>query len=299
MFSLLQPWVLIFAATPFLIFGIRLLPSLWLARALKRNMSSTWSVAFIPFALTVFAMSSGYAWITNLAVMPLAVIAYFSVSQSWTLSRTARSMITSSCVTLLALITTLGLHVLQLGLRFGSLAEGWRQISNSLGKRSGSDLSAVTDPLVLEALASSPRLVLDWYLAMPVFLSPASVPVIGYFTVLVLISACMVIVLDDSFCRIPTAAIVERRALGMAWVISLLGPICWILLFRPSAYIHTHIDGAIWYFPSIPLGLLILFQKTKEVIRSPRRDARFDVVLFALVLLGVTGAYLVSLWLQT
>jgi hypothetical protein len=292
--TLLQPWILITASTPFLFLGLRILPAVWTARSLRRGDGTLRNIAIVPSIITVCALASGYGWVTAIVAIGVATVMYYAVLESWTLRRTLRMCAYSLIGSVGGLIVTLMLHVAQLSLRFGSFETGWRQIAYALTKRTGSGGETVTDPLLLEALASSPRLVLDWYLGMPIFLSPARVAIIGNFTVIMLLAVCVFIVLHDFIVEPSSPQLLHRQAAGVAWVVSLLGPIGWMLLFRPTVYIHTHIDGAVWYLPTIPLGLLIIWSKLSDAQRSlsVRTKVYLGTMIAVAVLIG--ALYLVS-----
>lgn len=296
---LIQPWMLIFAATPFLFFGIRFVPAMWLAYQLRRGNFSLRALVLMPLLLTVVVFASGYAWATVVVAISAATVAYFAVAQSWSFRKALRICACSLIGSIGGLVVTLILHTAQLAIRFGSLEMGWRQIAYALTKRTGSGGEEVTDPLLIEALAASPRLVLDWYLGMPVLLSPARVPVIGNVTVLALVAVCAFIVLHDLLVKPESPGLVQRQAIGVAWVISLLGPIGWILLFRPTVYIHTHIDGAVWYMPTIPLGALLIWLKFSGAERSVTTRTKVYIVMMLVVGAVIGALYFVSWSLVT
>jgi hypothetical protein len=45
---------------------------------------------------------------------------------------------------------------------------------------------------------------------------------------------------------------------------SLLGPLGWFCLTRPHSFIHQFINFALWYIPTIPLGLTILWAPVRD-----------------------------------
>lgn len=299
MLFMLQPMVLAFAASPFLVIGLRFLPALWVLRELHQGRRGFRHLVPVPLLLSMLTFSSGYGWVTIVPTMSLSVLAYFAVRESWTFRLSLRSTLYALLSTVGGLLLTLLAHLAQLGLRFGSVSEGWSRITYALTKRTGSGTDFVADSLLVEALAASPRLVLDWYLSMPILLSPARIPVIGNISVIVLISACMVIVLHDFIIRPDSGGLLHRQALGLAWVVSLLGPIGWILLFRPTVYIHTHIDGAVWYMPTIPLGALLVWLKLSDSKRdlTPRTKVYIGAMIAVGAIIGLL--YLVSWSLVT
>jgi hypothetical protein len=296
---MLQPMILSFAASPFLVIGLRFLPSLWIIRQLSENRLGFRQQVPVHLLLVVLAFSSGYGWVSIVPAMSLAAVGYFAVRNSWSWRQSIRLAGFSLISTVGGLVFTLLIHLVQLGIRYQDLSEGWRRITYALTKRTGSGGGVVADSLLLEALAASPRLVLDWYLSMPAILAPARVPVIGNLTVGILIGVCIFIVLHDLLVCSESNTLRNRQALGIAWVVSLLGPMGWILLFRPTVYIHTHIDGAVWYFPTIPLGALLVWQKFSGAVRRPTGRTTIYVCVLTAIALVIGALYFVSWVLVT
>ena len=294
-FLLTQPWLIAFGTWP-LVFGLRLLPILFLFRALARGQHDVWSICLAPALLMIPGFASGYEFATVIVGMGLAAVAYFAVQRQWSFWTTLRMMIQTVVSFVLGLGLTLLLHLVQLRLRHGSFARGLEILEYQLSKRSGVGENSVTDPLLLESADAPLRLVMDWYLAVPVILSPARVPILGELTVGMLLVACAM--LTGLLIRRGLADTKSRQsaALGIATIVSTLGPLSWIFLFRPWVYIHTHWAGVIWAFPTIPLATLFLvstFRYQPEHHVASRETA--SITMVAVTFVGIAASYFVAL----
>jgi hypothetical protein len=274
-FFFLQPWLLAFGSAPVLLFGLRLIPILWLISELRTGTFSARRVVLIASLLLVPGLASGYDYMTVLPGMMLACVAFYAVDQSWSFPKSLIAGLSVCASTGLAVLMTLGLHTLQLWLRLGSLSDAISTLGYRAAKRTGAIDGDIVDELLIEASRAPVQLVIDWYLAMPIFFAPARVAGIGMLTVSILLAVVSALWVDSV--RKFTLRDDQSRdvlALSSATLVSALGPLSWYLLFRPSAYIHTHGDGVVWFFPTIPLGLLAIVSYfrhgwTSSKLRTP------------------------------
>jgi hypothetical protein len=292
--ALVQPWFIALNGSPRFLIGLRLLPAIWLAQRYWAGKFSTGITVAGTAGLSMIGFASGYDYATITTPLLLAVVTCIAVVNEWDVTTTLKRMWPPLLGSLLALPLTLLIHITQLTLRFGGPDAAWNEINYRLAKRSGLVSGDVEHPLLREALASTPAQVLDWYLAIPVYLAPAKVWLVSRFSISVLIGICM-FVLVQSLGRHPeTQQARWVRGLSLAWFVSLLGPLGWFLLARPAAYIHTHTDGVIWFFPTIPLGtLLVSVSLTKEFRLGRLRNHLVQLVLM-FVIVAILGMYMVS-----
>lgn len=295
LFALTQPWFAALNGSPRFLIGLRILPAIWLARRYWSGRFETGRTISVVAALSVLGFLCGYDYATITTPLVLAVVVCVAVVNQWD----ARTLLTRSWPPLLgsvlALPITILIHLVQLSIRFGGPHSAWSEINYRLAKRSGLVNGAVDHPLIREALASSPDKVLDWYLAVPVYLAPAKVWLVSRFSVGVLIGICMFILLRSLADQPDTLRDRWVRGLAFAWLVSLLGPLGWFLLARPAAYIHTHTDGVIWFFPTIPLGTLLIAATLTAEGRLHRVRQRPLLLALTLVTLAALIMYLVSL----
>ena len=69
----------------------------------------------------------------------------------------------------------------------------------------------------------------------------------------------LVVIMISFAARKQTVRAINEQAMGVAWIVSLMGALGWFLLARPHSYMHTFIVFALWFLPTIPLGLGLLW----------------------------------------
>lgn len=284
-FLLTQPWLIAFGTWP-LVFGLRLLPLLFFVKMLSRGERGWWPVCVAPALFMIPGLGSGYEFATVVVGMSLAAVTYFAVQEHWDLSSIVRMTVLSVFSFVLGLGMTLALHVLQLRLRHGSFSKGLEILTFQLSKRSGAGERSLGDPLLVESAGASLRLVIDWYLAVPVVFSPVRVPVIGELTVGMLLAICVVMTIYLIRKGVTDSRSRQSLALGMSTIVSTVGPLGWIILFRPWVYIHTHWAGVIWVFPTLPLATIFLasmFHAPANNQMEVRETAAISMLVFAVV----------------
>ena len=294
-FLLTQPWLIAFGTWP-LVFGFRLLPTLFLVHVLSRGEKGWWLVCVAPALLMIPGFGSGYEFATVVIGMSLAAITYFAVKEQWRVFSTVRMTVMSFFSFVLGLGMTLGLHVLQLRLRHGSFSRGLEILTFQLSKRSGAGERSLDDPLLIESAGASLRLVTDWYLAVPVVFSPARIPILGELTIGMLLATCVMMTIYLLRSGVTESRSRQSLALGMATIVSVIGPLGWITLFRPWVYIHTHWTGVIWMFPTLPLATLFLASMLRSRASSQpvvREEAALSMSVFAVA--GIATCVVVAL----
>lgn len=294
-FLLTQPWLIAFGTWP-LVFGFRLLPALFLVNVLSRGEKGWWLGCVAPALLMIPGFASGYEFATVVIGMSLAAITYFAVNEQWSVFSTVRMAVLSLFSFVLGLGLTLGLHALQLRLRHGSFSKALEILSFQLSKRSGAGERSLDDPLLVESAGASLRLVADWYLAVPAVFSPARIPIVGELTIGMILAVCAMMTIYLIRSGIADSRSRRSLALGMATIVSVIGPLGWIILFRPWVYIHTHWTGVVWMFPTLPLAVLFLIGMTRPRASSQavvREGAALSMSVLAVS--GIAACVIVAL----
>ncbi len=255
--SLLLPWSVVIARSMYWTIGLKVLPAIILI-AMIRSPNRSWPRIFgVAVLTTALAAMGGYEYFTIVGATQLGVIAYYSVSERWEMRSTISRLFASVASILGGFALGFGVHILQLVIRegdFSRVSELQRSVISRTGA-GGADIGASVDA----AAASTPASVLDTYLAMPIFGVRTGLPLIQQFTVGTLLFAVAVVVIIG-LAHTPRAVNrVREQALGIAWFVTLLGPIGWFLLARPHSYIHTFLNFSLWFLPTVPLGLALLW----------------------------------------
>jgi hypothetical protein len=281
--TLLQPWIVAIAGSIYWLIGLKLLPAIVLLR-LSNYPNLPYRITLIGVASATFlALASGYEYVTVVFALTLSVITYNAIQREWSVRLYAtRVMMTLSCQ-VASFVCTLIVHFGLLLPATGNFSSAFDVIRRIVSKRTGAN-SAPVDGVFMESLLVSPLEVLVTYLSMPVFGAPFNLPILNLFTVgnLILFCICAMPLLG----RLESSCGLNHRALGFAWLVSLLGPMGWFLLARPHSYIHTHINYALWFLPTIPLAAVFLTELITRWIDRIKRERALSVamIIFSAVL---------------
>lgn len=294
--ALMQPWSAAIAKSIYQLIGLRILPALALMLVLRSTSVPTRRVVLSVFCASLFVFLSGYAFLTLVAALPLAVLAYHSTINSWQPRRVFNRLVSVSVGITSGLFIALALHFLQLYYFLGSFERAGNKLVEIIAKRT-SVVGGAIPPEVAESVASSPGEILRLYLSMPVFgaVSEGLPTLTGYFRVDGLIVLCGVFTLFVFRKRdMLSESDRKERGLALAWTVSTLGPICWFLLARPHSYIHDHLNFALWFLPTIPLGLALMWGPISAGVRGLKGNPVASCWITG-VLLAIALSFLYSL----
>lgn len=291
---LLQPMSLAISGSPRFMIGMRVLPAVLLSLQLMKSETVPAKTVAAIFATSLIGYASGYDYVSITPATVAGVLVASAVIYRWRLKSFLKRAVLPVGATIFALAAAIGIHIVQLSLRFGGVGEALSVINYRLAKRSGLVGDSVSDLLLIESLGASPLRVLDWYLSFPILFGPAKVPILHLLSVGVLITA--VVLLAFTFVQPNLDDKESRLKLGLAagWLISLLGPLGWYLLARPSAYIHTHTDGVAWFFPTIPIGAVLVFLAVSRSLNSQNRSLRAFLLVLCVTCVVVASLIWVS-----
>jgi hypothetical protein len=282
--GILQPWSVSIARNVYWFIGIKLLAAAVLILLFAWRRDTTRRVLGISVAFTLVACLSGYEMFTLVAAAQFAVIAFYSLQRRWSLATTLRSGLTVAGGVLGGFVAAIGIHLLQLYLRAGNLTR-IDELLQSVSSRTGATDAALGGQDA-NAMGVSPITVLDTYLSMPVFGVRTSLPILRNFTVGAFILTVLIVIVITFAARKQTVRAINEQAMGVAWIVSLMGALGWFLLARPHSYMHTFIVFALWFLPTIPLGLGLLWGPLRRGFDglAARPIAMFWIALVAVAL---------------
>lgn len=266
--TLLLPWSVVMARSIYWTIGLKLLPAIiliWMIRSPNRSWGRIFSVSTV---LTAFAAMGGYEYFTVVGASQLGVIAYYSVREKWPVRATVNRLLLNVVSILVGFALGFLAHVTQLVVREGN----WSRVSElqrSVISRTGAGSSTVGESADAAA-ASTPASVLDTYVAMPIFGVRAGIPLLQQLTVGALLLAVAVVVISGLSSTSQAVHRLREQALGIAWFVTLLGPLGWFLLARPHSFMHTFLNFSLWFLPTIPLGFALLWPPIRRGLLSAR-----------------------------
>ena len=289
--GIMQPWSAAMNHSIYWIIGLKILPALVLATLFSRRTHTDRGSLIAAFFFSILAFLSGYEFATVVMASQIGVISYFSIKHGWNVRKSLLQVLKFVSVVILSFFSALGLHFLQLWNHFGSFQEANSKLIDTVVKNSGANGFQV-ESWRLESLQSSPIQVLSTYLSMPTLGSPQTYPLVSQLTVALL----LVLVIMVGIYRLRFSGsdnLNSELAITVTWFVTLIGPIGWYMLARPHSYVHTHINFALWYFPTVPLGLAIVFDGTAKGLKTLRTR---PVLLFwvAFTLSIIVGSFVFS-----
>ncbi len=250
--ALLQPFPTSINHSTYWMFGLKLLPAVVLVFPLSKFQEKLSPTLVLSFFCSLLVFLSGYEFATTVMSLQLGVLVYFSVILGWRVKFVVYTVAKLFGVLLIALGTALAIHQLQIQIRFKSVGTGADIFKDFFGRNIGAtDLDPIS-----------------------ILKSYFQIPVIGFtganfhfFTIAVLLllvcfAVCLSFILDRD--QIPTM----EKATWLLWFVTLGGPIGWFMLARSHSVIHPHINPALWFFPTVPLGLAIIWKiSTRRIAR--------------------------------
>lgn len=280
---LLLPWAIAISRSMYWTIGLKLLPAVILIWAYRSSRRSAWRIFTLSLVFTAISAMSGYEYFTIVAATQLAVVAYYSVVERWTFGNSLRNLALVLSSMVAGFITAVALHVIQLYLRSGDLTR-ITELQKSALTRTGTGASeAGFSPDV--ALATSPLTVLDTYFKVPVLGVQQSLPFVQQFTVAALVTSVALLVLAGLSRNAVRLRVRREQGLGIAWFVSLMGPLGWILLARPHSVMHTFMNVSLWFLPTIPLGFALAWPPVRRGLATTRSYS-VPLLWLALVALG-------------
>ncbi len=270
--------------------GIKLLPAVILIWVMRSQRRSIRRLVLASFVTTVIAALSGYEYFTVVAAAQAAVVAYYSVAERWSVGSTLRYLASLVGAVLAGFAAALGIHLAQLFWRAGDWSRIEELQRSALSRTGvGSVESAVS---ASDVVSVTPGAVLDMYLRVPVLGVQASLPVVQQFTMAALLLATGLVIVVGLARRPANLGVRREQGLGIAWFVGLLGALGWFLLARPHSIMHTFMNVSLWFLPTVPLAVALLWPPVRRSVATAKRRPLpwLWIALVALALL-VSFAY--------
>ena len=257
-FALLQPGPIFLGRSIYWMIGLKVVPAAALILLFSWGKFTRGRSVLVTWLLSWLAFSSGYEFLTVVVAAQLAVVGYYAIQLRWQIGESLKSVATTLIGTGAGFVTAVAVHLAQLFLRLGDKTSALAALEETVSKRTGAT-GIVVDSVYLQSLAATPGQVLGIYLDMPVIGAPGTLPILHFFTVGVLLFVCGTLVVVDYQSAKAGLPSLRWRAMGVSWFVALLGPLGWFLLARPHSFIHPHINFALWFLPTIPMGLALIY----------------------------------------
>lgn len=215
---------------------------------------------FVKFLIT------GAEFITSTAVMTICPIIYYSIIEQKNIKDVVFTFIKSSLVAIGGIIAGFVVLITQIKFYAGTWQAGIDHIIFSFTKRSaGSDaLGGHTVGYVLKTYLTESSIFM-WDFAPNIAIN------FGIVTILILI-VCLLAFTLNKRSDLPKTERTINNALIAITIISITGPLSWIIIFAQHAYIHTPFDYITWYMPFCIYGFIMFGTTIKLVSKQVTRN---------------------------
>ena len=302
MFVMLQPYAVGTLHSIYMMFWLKAIPAIALIYIFQKKRETTARVFLILVVCSIPGFLSGYEYLTLYVSLQWSVIAFFAIRDSWNTKRILNNSIVLLGASFVTLAISLLVHLSQLALIHGGFKKGLDYMIWDLTVRLGvTDMNV--DPVFLDSLQAQPLSLLYTYLKLPVLMAPLEIDIVSGFTVLTLIlvaSLAILYISKNTFnLKRENGNQPILNGLAGAWIVGLIGPLTWYLLARPHSFIHIWINNFMWFFPTIPLGVILINEsiRLKILDSGKRNDVRSTMkVLLLMTVALVLISYIYSVY---
>lgn len=237
-----------------------------LAEASKKNNYPAFKIYFVIFiTLWVKILFTGFEIITTALVMATVPFVCFAIRDSWKwklfLQRT--TMLGISLVA--ATMAGLGTLILQITAADGSLKSGIYYVRDTFIRRAAGNADEFRGQYA-ESLGASYAEVIGKYLNTPAF-SISDVSIL-YWHLIVIFALFTLLYLFRHRKAIHANFSRTGMALMIATWYSMLAPLSWYIIFKPTSYIHTFLFPMAWQMPFTLLGFALCGFVIQDLFRS-------------------------------
>ncbi len=231
-----------------------------LADASKKNRYPTlkiYSVIFVTVLIKI--LFTGYEIITTSLVMASVPFVYFAVKDKWGWKTLMRRATVLGITLALAIITGLGILILQISAADGSLKSGIYYITDTFNRRAMGNPDEYRG-VYAESLRAGYGTVIGKYLNTQAISIPTggekSISV-AYWHLIVAFALFTAFYLHKHQASLRGNHSEAGLPLVIATWYSILAPLSWYIIFKPTSYIHTFLFPMAWQMPFVLLGFAL------------------------------------------
>ena len=286
--AVLSQWLTVFGRNLWWSLWAFYLPMLAVMYFLKTNRTPT-NRHFVKFgfliSMAVFAKCffNGYEYITTTLVMMAVPFIYYSILDRADLRQFVKGSVSIITGTAIAILVSLVILLLQIGLAEGNALGGIKHITSTLEKRTYGNASDYNSEFSDSLEASTFGVVLNYingpYLDIRSNADASDSAEVGSafevrYSYLIASFVVMSILAVLAWTRNKSAEQRQRDiALVNATWFSILAPLSWFIIFKSHSYIHTHVNYIVWQMPFTLFGFAIwgiVIQRGINKARTPK-----------------------------
>ena len=201
---------------------------------------------------------SGFEVITSVLIMSTVPFLYFAILEKWERRVLLSRSLKLGTVLTAAVLTGLIILILQIWLVDETFSKSIQYILKTLDRRAIGDPADYTDYYAESMRASTVSVVLKYLsiAAIKLHLNGWNFSITYLQLILIFLFFTLVFLL----CRRNTPdhqTTLKGKALVAAMWYSILAPLSWFIVFKPTSYIHTAIFPMVWQMPFVLLGIAL------------------------------------------
>lgn len=216
---------------------------LWLYGKTKRP--SVWIFSILAVVTIFIRTACGFEYISSILISLLIPSFYYGLKERWPIKSFIAKFLAIGAGGLSGFLLSLFLNILQRTAYNGGIESALTGLSFNATKYS-SDAVVQLDPILK---------------TVHTYLSNGHPMVLGFTMAGVLLLFLVGIALtyaSRKYSPLIASTHSKLQPLWLAALLSLLGPLSWIVLAGGHAQVHTHINYILWFFPCIPMCLALL-----------------------------------------
>ncbi|MBE6688999.1 MAG: hypothetical protein E7588_06960 [Ruminococcaceae bacterium] len=277
-----SPWLTVSARNLYWATWLMLLPAVLMLMllhrdAVRRKYSNV--LAFLLCFVSLFLKcGAGYEFVSCVLVCMELPFIYYAVKNNWSIKKFFGRAIVSGLGGIAGFAAAIGINLFQCRLLVGDFSTAVQLMMENISKRTGAFGIEQTNELIIASLNVSPITVINTYLfsGEPVLFSFTMAEIIAFFLVML----CVHIVTGKG-----------SNAAYSASVVSLIGPVSWMVLAKGHSYIHCHINYILWSIPTVYVmtlsGLGTLYRLVRDSYLNAKSLTRKITVVAVPVILAL------------
>jgi hypothetical protein len=261
LFSVLSEWMILPAGNAYWnlwAFYIPFVTSiLILSKTEKEGVHPKFKVySSIFIATLVKILFNGFELITTTLVMTTVPFVYYAIKGKWGWKLFFQRIFYSGVVMGLAIGVGLFILSIQIAAVDGGLSSSLNYISDTLDKRASGGSEKYTRDILAESINASIFVVIKKYLEIDAFNTQTQPPIwqIPYWQLIILFLIFSILWMVRRQFSIPSGRSEKGFALLAATWYSVTAFLSWLIVFKPTSYIHTFLFPMGWQMPFVLLG---------------------------------------------
>lgn len=245
-----------------------------LGNGAKKNKYSKKQVYGVLFLATLLkVLFTGFEMITTVLIMTTVPFVFYAINDRWGWKLFVERAFKLSGILLAAVMSGMALLAMQIAANSGGIMGAVKYILNTFYKRAAGNPENYKD-LLAESMRANVFTVLGKYLGINAFNTQTQALVWqGEYWKLVIVFIFFTIVFIVKY-RIKKD--LKMPSNGLALVIttwySIIAPLSWYIIFKPTSYIHTFLFPMAWQMPFILLGFALCGYVIQDIFRVAQRD---------------------------